>query len=51
MNFFDKTHDTQITHLFAHAAGTPSIPLHRRLFAIGRTPGDIARDAVREVLG
>jgi len=50
MNFFDKTHDTQITHLFAHAPHTVT-PLHRRLFAVGRTPGEVARDAVREVLG
>lgn len=51
MHFFDKTHDTQITHLFSHARLTPSVPLHRRLFPTGQTAGEIARAAVREVLG
>lgn len=51
MNFFDKTHDTQITHLFSHASLTPSVPLHRRLFPTRQTAGEIARAAVREVLG
>jgi hypothetical protein len=51
MNFFDKTHDTRITHLFSHARLTPRIPLHRQLFPVGRSAGEIARAAVREVLG
>lgn len=51
MNFFDKTHDTQIAHLFSHTGLSPSVPLHRRLFPVARTPGEIARAAVREVLG
>ncbi len=51
MNFFDKTHDTRITHLFSHARLTPSVPLHRRLFPVGPTAGEIARAAVLEVLG
>lgn len=51
MNFFDKTHDTQITHLFSHARHPQRVPLYRRLFPTGQTPGEIARAAVIEVLG
>jgi hypothetical protein len=51
MNFFDKTHDTRIETLFSHARRAPGVPLHRRLFPVARTPGEIARAAVREVLG
>ncbi|MES2987049.1 MAG: hypothetical protein V4808_04000 [Pseudomonadota bacterium] len=51
MNFFDNIHETQITRNFRQPTLTPRIPLHRRLFAIGETPGDIARAAVREILG
>jgi hypothetical protein len=51
MNFFDKTHPTQITHLFSHARRPQGVPLHRRLFPVGPTAGEIARAAVLEVLG
>lgn len=51
MNFFDKSHSTQITHLFSHTRPAPGVPLHRRLFPVGRSAGEIARAAVREVLG
>jgi hypothetical protein len=51
MNFFDNIHETQISRPYRQPVLTQSIPLHRRLFAIGKTPGEIARAAVREVLG
>ena len=50
MNFFDKIHETQITR----GASQPFeafIPLHRRLFPIEPCPREVARAAVREVLG
>ncbi|MES2443694.1 MAG: hypothetical protein V4574_12755 [Pseudomonadota bacterium] len=48
---FDTTHDARTAHPFRQPVLLHSVPLHRRLFATGRTPGDIARAAVREVLG
>jgi len=51
MNFFDNIHETQITRNVRQPVLANRVPLHRRLFAIGQTPGDIARAAVREVLG
>ena len=49
MNFFDCVHETQITRRHRHS--TPLIPLHRRLFPLEPDPREIARRAVREVLG
>ena len=51
LNFFDNIHETQITRNYRQPTLTRSVPLHRRLFATGQTPGDIARAAVREILG
>ncbi|MDF7776939.1 hypothetical protein P1X14_16905 [Sphingomonas sp. AOB5] len=51
MTFFENIHETQITRNYPQPMLTKSMPLHRRLFASGRTPADIARAAVREVLG
>jgi len=51
LNFFDNIHETQITRNYRQPTLTKSVPLHRRLFPTGQTPGDIARAAVREVLG
>jgi len=51
MNFFDNIHETQITRNYRQPSLTQSVPLHRRLFATGQTAGEIARAAVREVLG
>ena len=51
LNFFDNIHETQITRNYRQPTLTRSVPLHRRLFPIGQTASDIARAAVREVLG
>ncbi len=59
MNFFDKIHETQITRKARQPrASSRPVPLHRRLFPVefaAPSPkfsqGDIARAAVREVLG
>jgi hypothetical protein len=51
MNLFENIHETRITSLFAHPAAKQSVPLHRRLFPVHQTAGDIARAAVREVIG
>lgn len=51
MTFFENIHETQISRNYPQPALTKRIPLHRRLFATGQTPGSIARAAVREVLG
>ena len=50
MNFFDKIHETQITRR-AKQPFQAFVPLHRRLFAVDQSQRDIARAAVREVLG
>ena len=54
MSFFENIQETQILQ----SARRPffpvprsSVPLHRRLFPIERSATDIARAAVREVLG
>ena len=53
MNFFDTIHETQITRRARQPRPVRpnSVPLHRQLFPIQPSPGDIARKAVREVLG
>ena len=56
MNFFDKIHETQITRTARQPRKARSVPLHRRLFpveffAANQSQRDIARAAVREVLG
>ena len=51
MNFFDNIHETQITRNYRQPTLVRSVPLHRRLFPTGQSAGDIARAAVREVLG
>lgn len=51
MTFFENIHETQITRNYPQPTLSPSIPLHRRLFASGKSAADIARAAVREVLG
>ena len=51
MNFFDNIHETQITRNYRQPVLTRNVPLHRRLFPIGQSAGDIARAAVREILG
>ena len=50
MKFIDRIRETQITRN-ARRPRAANIPLHRRLFPIERTPDEIARAAVREVLG
>ncbi|WP_156022410.1 hypothetical protein [Sphingomonas sp. UNC305MFCol5.2] len=50
MNFFTNIEDTQITR-GAKKAFDAFIPAHRRLFPIEPCPREIARAAVREVLG
>ena len=49
MNFFDNIHETHITRHVRQPR--PDVPLYRQLFPIQPSPGDIARRAVREVLG
>jgi hypothetical protein len=51
LSFFENIHETQITRNYRQPALTPSVPLHRRLLPIAQSAGDIARAAVREVLG
>ena len=54
MNFFENIQDTQIIRSATRPffPVTPSsVPMHRRLFPIEQSPADIARAAVREVLG
>jgi len=51
LNFFDNIHETQITRRYPQPVLTRSVPLHRRLFATGQSASDIARAAVREILG
>ena len=50
MNFFSNIEDTQITR-GARKAFDAFVPLHRRLFPIEPCPREVARAAVREVLG
>ncbi|MFV0624963.1 hypothetical protein ACBY01_13275 [Sphingomonas sp. ac-8] len=50
MNFIEAIQQTQITSP-ANEPFAAFVPLHRRLFAVGQTPREIARAAVREVLG
>jgi hypothetical protein len=50
MNFFTHIEETQITR-GAHKAFDAFVPLHRRLFPIEQCPREVARAAVREVLG
>ena len=48
MNFFERIHETQITR---GARRPRPLPLHRRLFPVESCAREIARAAVREVLG
>lgn len=50
MNFFTNIEDTQITR-GARKAFDAFIPAHPRLFPIEPCPREVARAAVREVLG
>ena len=50
MNFFSHIEHTQITRGTARAFDA-FVPLHRRLFPIEQCPREVARNAVREVLG
>jgi len=50
MNFFTRIEETQITR-GARKAFEAFVPPHRRLFAVEPCPREIARAAVREVLG
>ena len=50
MNFFTNIEDTQITR-GARKAFDAFIPVHRRLFPIEPCPREVARAAVRGVLG
>jgi hypothetical protein len=50
MNFFTRIEETQITR-GARKAFDAFVPLHRRLFPIEPCPREVARAAVREVLG
>jgi hypothetical protein len=51
LNFFNNIHEMQITRNVRQPSIIDRTPLHRRLFATRQTPGDIARAAVREVMG
>ena len=50
MIFFDNVEATQISRPYSRTFNS-FVPLHRRLFPLEPTPADIARAAVREVLG
>lgn len=50
MNFFESIQQTQITSP-ANQPFAAFVPLHRRLFPVDQCPREIARAAVREVLG
>ena len=50
MIFFDNVQATQISRPYTPAISAP-VPLHRRLFPLQPSAADIARAAVREVLG
>ena len=50
MIFFDNVQATQISRPYSRTFDA-FVPLHRRLFPLQRSPADIARAAVREVLG
>ncbi|MCG7350053.1 hypothetical protein [Sphingomonas sp. ACRSK] len=50
MNFIQSIQQTQVTSP-SNQAFAAFVPLHRRLFPVDQCPRDIARRAVREVLG
>jgi hypothetical protein len=50
MNFIQSIQQTQITSP-SNQPFAAFVPLHRRLFPVEQSPRDIARAAVREVLG
>ena len=50
MNFFTRIEETQISRGGSKAFDA-FVPLHRRLFPIDQSAREIARAAVREVLG
>ena len=50
MNFFTNIEQMQITRSATRALDA-FVPLHRRLFPIEQCPREVARAAVREVLG
>jgi hypothetical protein len=50
MNFFTNIQEMQITRSNNHSFSA-FVPMHRRLFPIEPCPREVARAAVREVLG
>ncbi|UYY59953.1 hypothetical protein [Sphingomonas sp. S2-65] len=50
MNFFTNIQEMQITRRSNHPFSA-FVPMHRRLFPIEPCPREVARAAVREVLG
>jgi hypothetical protein len=51
MHFFQNIEQFQITRRNPAQAFDAFVPLHRRLFPLEPCPREIARKAVREVLG